>query len=100
MRKICRKHILRLLWKMVENMFFLDSEHVGMGRMLPQNLLLLWSGRGQKQVQMEQIPSQCPPPQRISLTLSNNLNPKINRKLTASLVPRDTLKSNMRLVMV
>ena len=36
MGKICTKYILRLLWKMVENMFFLDSEHVGMGGMLPQ----------------------------------------------------------------
>ena len=24
------KQILKLLWKMVENMFFLDSEHLGM----------------------------------------------------------------------
>ena len=31
MGKVCTKHILRLLWKMVENMFFLDSEHIGMG---------------------------------------------------------------------
>ena len=28
--KICMKQILKLLWKMVENMFFLDSEHLGM----------------------------------------------------------------------
>ena len=74
---------------MVENMFFLDSEHVGMGRMLPQNLLLLWSGRGRKQVQMEQIPSQPPPPKNIP-DFSNNLNPKINGKLTAGSVPRDS----------
>ena len=26
MGKVCTKHILKLLWKMVENMFFLDSE--------------------------------------------------------------------------
>ena len=33
------KHILRLLWKMDENMFFLDSKHAGMGGMLsPQNI--------------------------------------------------------------
>ena len=36
MGKICTKYILRLLWKMVENMFFLDSELIGMGGMLPQ----------------------------------------------------------------
>ena len=35
MGKVSTKHILRLLWKMVENMFFLDSEHIGMGGMLP-----------------------------------------------------------------
>ena len=35
MGKVCTKHILGLLSKMVENMFFLDSKHVGMGRMLP-----------------------------------------------------------------
>ena len=28
MGKLCTKHILRLLWKMAENMFFPDSEHV------------------------------------------------------------------------
>ena len=31
MGKVCTKPILRLLWKMVENMLFLDSEHVEMG---------------------------------------------------------------------
>ena len=35
MGKKCTKHILRLLYKMVENMFFLDSEHVGMGECSP-----------------------------------------------------------------
>ena len=30
MGKVCLKHILGLLWKIVENMFFLDIEHVGM----------------------------------------------------------------------
>ena len=30
MGKVYIKHIFRFLWKMVENMFFLDSEHVGM----------------------------------------------------------------------
>ena len=34
MGKVCTKHILGLLQKMVENMFFLDSEHAGMGGML------------------------------------------------------------------
>ena len=33
--KVFTKHILRLLWKMVENMFFLDFERVGMGGMPP-----------------------------------------------------------------
>ena len=35
MGRVCRKHILRLLWKMVENMFFLDSEQIRMERMIP-----------------------------------------------------------------
>ena len=34
--KICTKHISRLLWKMTENMFFLDSEHVMVGMLLPK----------------------------------------------------------------
>ena len=34
--KVCTKHILRLLWKMVENMFFLGSEHIGMRGKCPQ----------------------------------------------------------------
>ena len=29
--KVWTKHILTLLWKMVGNKFFLDSEHVGIG---------------------------------------------------------------------
>ena len=33
MGKVCTKHMLRLLWKMVENIYFLHREHVGMGRM-------------------------------------------------------------------
>ena len=56
MGKVSTKHILRLLWKMVENMFFLDSEHIGMGGMLPtppppqkkkKTLFLLSGGGGQ-----------------------------------------------------
>ena len=31
MGKVCTKHILGLLWKMVDNVLFLDSEHVVMG---------------------------------------------------------------------
>ena len=30
-----RNSIIVLLWKIVKNMFFLDSEHVGMGKWLP-----------------------------------------------------------------
>ena len=30
--KVCMKHIIVLLWKIVKNMFFLDNEHVGMGK--------------------------------------------------------------------
>ena len=35
MGKVGMKHIIVLLWKMVKNMFFLDSEHLGMGKCLP-----------------------------------------------------------------
>ena len=31
-----RNSIIVLLWKIVKNMFFLDSEHVGMGKWPPQ----------------------------------------------------------------
>ena len=45
MGKVCTKHILRLLWKMVENMCFLGSEHIGMRGKCPpphpQKLLFL-----------------------------------------------------------
>ena len=34
MGKVCIKHILILLWKIVKNAFFLDSKHVRMGAML------------------------------------------------------------------
>lgn len=67
MGKVYTKHILRSLWKMVENIFFLDSEHVGIGEMLPlKNLLFLSSVR--KQVQAAEIvPQFTPSSQRISL---------------------------------
>ena len=39
MGKLFTKHILRLLWKMVGNMFFLDSEYEGWGDAPLQNLL-------------------------------------------------------------
>ena len=35
MEKICMKHIIVLLWKMVQNMFYLDSDHGGMGKWSP-----------------------------------------------------------------
>ena len=35
MGKVGMKHIIVLLWKMVKNMFFLDSEHLGMGKCSP-----------------------------------------------------------------
>ena len=35
MGKVGMKHIIVLLWKMVKNMFFLDSEHVGIGKWSP-----------------------------------------------------------------
>ena len=51
MGKVYTKHILRLLWKMVENVFFLDSEHVGIGGMVaPQKLPFLLNGMKQVQV--------------------------------------------------
>ena len=55
MGKVCTKQILRLLWKMVENKFFLDSEHEGVTGEL------LFPLRGGKQVQVRGIP---PPPKR------------------------------------
>ena len=56
MGKVCLKHILGLLWKIVENMFFLDIEHVGMERMPPpptphpppKKKLFLLSGGGKQ----------------------------------------------------
>ena len=33
--KVGMKHIIVLLWKMVKNMFFLDSEHLGMEKCSP-----------------------------------------------------------------
>ena len=64
MGKVCTKHILRLLWKMVESMFFLDREHVMVGTLPPKNLLFLLSV-GKKQVQ---VGREFPPifPRRIS----------------------------------
>ena len=51
MGKVYTKHILRLLWKMVENVFFLGSEHVGRGGMVaPQKLPFLLNGPKQVQV--------------------------------------------------
>ena len=50
MGKLCTKQILRLLWKMVENKFFLDSEHEGVTGEL------LFPLRGGKQVQVRGIP--------------------------------------------
>ena len=38
MEKVCIKHISKLFLKIVENMFFLDGEHVGLGGMLPQKI--------------------------------------------------------------
>ena len=35
MGKVCMKHIIILFWKMVQNMFFLDSEHAAMGKCSP-----------------------------------------------------------------
>ena len=40
MGKVCTQHILRLLWKMVENMFFIDSEHVRKGEYSPQKFMI------------------------------------------------------------
>ena len=34
MGKVCMKHVI-VLWKMVKNMLFPDSEHVGMGKWSP-----------------------------------------------------------------
>ena len=67
MGKVCTKPILRLLWKMVENMLFLDSEHVEMGvvggggeggwECSLQNLPFLLSGGG-----MRSSEGEFPPP--------------------------------------
>ena len=62
------KQILKLLWKMVENMFFLDSEHVGMKGNPPAPskiyYLLLTGG---KQVQVRRIHPNPLHPQSISV---------------------------------
>ena len=65
MGKVCTKQILRLLWKMAENKFFLDSEHEGVTGEL------LFPLRGGKQVQVRGIP---PPkePKNIPGNLTTN----------------------------
>ena len=40
MEKVYMKHIIVLLWKMVKNMFFLGSKHVGVGKWSPQKSCL------------------------------------------------------------
>ena len=53
MAKVCTKHILNIL--LVENTFFLENEHVGMGEYShPKNLLFLLSGG--KQINPEKYP--------------------------------------------
>ena len=42
MGQICTKHISVLLSKMIEKMFFIDSQHVGMGAMLPKKVVCLF----------------------------------------------------------
>ena len=44
--KLFTKHILRLLWKMFENMFFLDSEYEEWGDTPLQNLLAFGTPSG------------------------------------------------------
>ena len=49
---------------MVKNVFFLDSEHIGMGgnALLKKNYYFSWVGGGQKQeVQVGESPPQFPP---------------------------------------
>ena len=43
MGKVCTQHILRLLWKIVKNMFFVNIEHVGMEGNAPPKLYFLLS---------------------------------------------------------
>ena len=49
MGKACTKYILGLLWKIVENIFFLNSEHIGMrGKCSPCKKITIsihWVGR-------------------------------------------------------
>ena len=52
--KVCRKHILRLLWKMVESMSFLYNEHKGMGECSPQKVAI--STEREKQVLVGESP--------------------------------------------
>ena len=42
MDKVCTQHILRLLQKIIANMFFRDSEHIGMGKcyLFPKNITI------------------------------------------------------------
>ena len=41
MGKACAKHISTFKKKIVENMFFLDGEHLRLGEMLPKKLLFI-----------------------------------------------------------
>ena len=59
MGKVLLKHILRLLWKMVENVFCLGSGHVGRGGIPPLKKLFLL--KGWKQVQLWRNSPQFPP---------------------------------------
>ena len=52
MGKACAKHISTFKKKIVENMFFLDGEHLRLGEMLPK-------------IERKQVPYP-PPPQRVS----------------------------------
>ena len=56
------QHMLRLLWKMIENMFFRNSEYIGIGGRLPPKFIISID-RG-KEVQVGAIPPN--PPKKIT----------------------------------
>ena len=61
---------------MVENMFFLDSEHIGMrgnAPSPPKNLLLLSSG-GEKSYSGGDPPNSSPPPQKKKYPCSRDID--------------------------
>ena len=68
--------ILWLLWKMMENMFFLVSEHVGMAGNAPPKKIISEGGRGGgNKFKWGEFPPKFP--RRLFLLLQNNYFPDL-----------------------